>query len=50
VQTALLWLIYYTVAFYYIWSGNGAGLFSKEKIGKGGDKYGKSREKKKRKK
>ena len=37
------------VAFYDIRSGNGAGLFSKEKIGKGGDKYGKSREKRKEK-
>jgi len=26
------------VAFYDIWPGNGASLFSKEKIGKGGDK------------
>jgi len=26
------------VAFYDIWPGNGAGLFSKEKISKGGDK------------
>jgi len=25
------------VAFYDIWSGNGVGLFSKEKINKGGD-------------
>jgi len=26
------------VAFYDIWPGNGVGLFSKEKINKGGDK------------
>ena len=33
------------VAFYDIWSANGVGLFSREKISKGGDKSGKSEEK-----
>jgi len=31
--------------FYSIWRGNGVGLFSKEKITKGGDKKGKRRKK-----
>ena len=34
-----------SAAFYDIRPGNGAGLFSKEKISKGRDKYGKSEEK-----
>jgi len=34
------------VAFYDIWPGNGVGLFSKETMSKGGDKQGKSEEKK----
>ena len=34
------------VAFYDIQPGNGAGLFWKEKISRGGDKQGKSEEKK----
>jgi len=33
------------VAFYDIRPGNGAGLFSKEKVSQGGDKEGKSEEK-----
>ena len=33
------------VAFYDIWPVNGAGLFSKDKISQGGDKQGKSEEK-----
>jgi len=33
------------VAFYDIWPGNGASLFSKDKISQGGDKQGKSEEK-----
>jgi len=33
------------VTFYDIRPGNGVGLFSKEKISKGGDEYGKSEEK-----
>ena len=35
-----------SAAFYDIRPGNGAGLFSKEIISNGGDKYGKSEEKK----
>ena len=35
-------------AFYDIWPGNGADLFSKKKISKGGDKYGKGKSAEKR--